>query len=165
MTNRLPIPPTPPQGPSSHLQQPRGPADASRLLSVSEAKVGSVDVEDTSLTDGEDDWCCEPLITAAPVLWEPKQQISYCAAHLQRQHTTSGLKGCEPQWTDASVLSFTQAMREEFLKTPRNLYFCPFYCIASLGQEIRSPSNVENGPIARFMNGPQGIFQKSCEHI
>lgn len=42
---------------SSHLQQPRGPADASRLLSVSEARVGSVDIEDMSLTDGEDDGC------------------------------------------------------------------------------------------------------------
>lgn len=48
-------PPTP--GPSGHLQQPRGPADASRLLSVSEAKVGSVDIEDTSLTDDDDDGC------------------------------------------------------------------------------------------------------------
>lgn len=60
MTKRLPIPPNPtpiPQGPSSHLQQPRGPAEASRLLSVSEAKVGSVDIEDTSLTDGDDDGC------------------------------------------------------------------------------------------------------------
>lgn len=58
MTKRLPIPPTPiPQGPSSHLQQPRGPAEASRLLSVSEAKVGSVDIEDTSLTDDDDDGC------------------------------------------------------------------------------------------------------------
>ena len=56
MTKQLPIPPTP-QGPSSHLQQPRGPADASRLLSVSEAKVGSVDIEDTSLTDDDDDGC------------------------------------------------------------------------------------------------------------
>lgn len=39
----------------SHLQQPSGPADVSRLLSVSEANVGSVDMEDTSLTDGDDD--------------------------------------------------------------------------------------------------------------
>lgn len=54
MTKQLPIPPTP-RGPSSHLQQPRGPADASRLLSVSEAKVGSVDIEDTSLADDDDD--------------------------------------------------------------------------------------------------------------
>lgn len=45
------------EAPSSHLQQPRGPADASRLLSVSEAKVGSVDIEDTSLTDDDDDGC------------------------------------------------------------------------------------------------------------
>lgn len=35
--------------------KPRGPADASRLLSVSEAKVGSVDIEDTSLADDDDD--------------------------------------------------------------------------------------------------------------
>lgn len=98
LTNSPSLPP--PQGPSSHLQQPRGPADASRLLSVSEAKVGSVDIEDTSLTDGEDDGCWEPLITAAPVLWETTQQISYCAADLQCQHTSSpGLRGAGPYWT------------------------------------------------------------------
>lgn len=40
---------------ASHLQQPRGPVDVSRLLSVSEASVGSVDMEDTSLTDEDED--------------------------------------------------------------------------------------------------------------
>lgn len=66
MTKRIPLPP--PKRPSSHLQQPRGPAEVSRLLSVSEANVGSVDIEDTSLTDDDEDGCWEPLIIAAPVL-------------------------------------------------------------------------------------------------
>lgn len=42
--------------------------DVSRLLSVSEAKVGSVDIEETSLTEDDEDGCREPLIIAAPVL-------------------------------------------------------------------------------------------------
>ena len=62
----------------SHLQQPSGPpavVAVSRLLSVS-VRVGLVDMEDTSLTDVEEEvegwgccWCCwvSPL-TAAPVL-------------------------------------------------------------------------------------------------
>lgn len=60
------------QGPGqgdSHLQQPSGSVleAVSRLLSVSEARVGSVD---TSLTDEDDTegYCWEPLLTAAPVL-------------------------------------------------------------------------------------------------
>lgn len=57
-----------PKKDDSHLQQPSGPADVSKLLSVSEANVGSVDMEDTSLTDEDDNGCWEPLITAAPVL-------------------------------------------------------------------------------------------------
>lgn len=59
----------------SHLQQPSAPAEPSKLLSVSEARVGSVDIEDTSLAeeeeddeDEDDDGGWEPLITAAPVL-------------------------------------------------------------------------------------------------
>lgn len=55
MTKRIPLPPS--KRPSSHLQQPRGPAEVSRLLSVSEANVGSVDIEDTSLTDDDEDGC------------------------------------------------------------------------------------------------------------
>lgn len=38
-----------------HLQQPIGPAaETSRVLSVSEARVGSVDMDDASLADEED---------------------------------------------------------------------------------------------------------------
>lgn len=52
---------------ASHLQQPRGPAEASRLLSVSDARVWSVDMEEMSLTD-EDGGRLSLLFTAAPVL-------------------------------------------------------------------------------------------------
>lgn len=57
---------------ASHLQQPRGPAEASRLLSVSDARVWSVDMEEMSLTD-EDGGRLSLLFTAAPVLrkWRP----------------------------------------------------------------------------------------------
>lgn len=54
---------------ASHLQQPRGPAEASRLLSVSDARVWSVDMEEMSLTD-EDGGRLSLLFTAAPVLKE-----------------------------------------------------------------------------------------------
>lgn len=52
---------------ASHLQQPRGPAEASRLLSVSDARVWSVDMDEMSLTD-EDGGRLSLLFTAAPVL-------------------------------------------------------------------------------------------------
>lgn len=54
---------------ASHLQQPSGPAEASRLLSVSDARVWSVDMEEMSLTD-EDGGRLSLLFTAAPVLKE-----------------------------------------------------------------------------------------------
>lgn len=54
---------------ASHLQQPRGPAEASRLLSVSDARVWSVDMEEMSLTD-EEGGRLSLLFTAAPVLKE-----------------------------------------------------------------------------------------------
>lgn len=44
------------------------PAVASRLLSVSDAMVGSVDMEDTSLMEEEEEARGEPLTTAPPVL-------------------------------------------------------------------------------------------------
>ena len=52
---------------ASHLQQPNGPTEASRLLSVSDARVWSVDMEEMSLTD-EDGGRLSLLFTAAPVL-------------------------------------------------------------------------------------------------
>lgn len=36
---------------ASHLQHPRGPAEVSRLLSVSEARVWSVDMDEMSLME------------------------------------------------------------------------------------------------------------------
>lgn len=51
----------------SHLQQPSGPAEVSRLLSVSEARVWSVLMDEMSLTD-EDGGRLSLLFTAAPVL-------------------------------------------------------------------------------------------------
>ncbi|TNN53368.1 hypothetical protein EYF80_036435 [Liparis tanakae] len=54
---------------ASHLQHPRGPAEVSRLLSVSEACVWSVDMEEMSWMEGEGGRL-SLLFTAAPVLRE-----------------------------------------------------------------------------------------------
>lgn len=51
-----------------HLQQLKGLAAASRLLSVLEARVRSVDSEDASQTDGDEDGGRGPLTVATPVL-------------------------------------------------------------------------------------------------
>lgn len=54
---------------ASHLQHPRGPAEVSRLLSVSEARVWSVDIDEMSLME-EEGGRLSLLFTAAPVLRE-----------------------------------------------------------------------------------------------
>lgn len=54
---------------ASHLQHPKGPAEVSRLLSVSEARVWSVDMEEMSLIE-EEGGRLSLLFTAAPVLRE-----------------------------------------------------------------------------------------------
>lgn len=54
---------------ASHLQHPRGPVEVSRLLSVSEARVWSVDMEEISLTEEEGGRLSLPF-TAAPALRE-----------------------------------------------------------------------------------------------
>lgn len=53
----------------SHLQHPSGPAEVSRLLSVSEARVWSVDMEEMSLTE-EEGGRLSLLFMAAPALRE-----------------------------------------------------------------------------------------------
>lgn len=50
---------------ASHLQHPKGPAEVSRLLSVSEARVWSVDMEEMSLIE-EEGGRLSLLFTAAP---------------------------------------------------------------------------------------------------
>lgn len=64
---------------ASHLQHPKGPAEVSRLLSVSEARVWSVDMEEMSLIE-EEGGRLSLLFTAAPVLRE-----STAAGGLQRK--------------------------------------------------------------------------------
>lgn len=54
---------------ASHLQHPRGPAEVSRLLSVSDARVWSVDIEEMSFME-EEGGRLSLLFTAAPVLRE-----------------------------------------------------------------------------------------------
>ena len=54
---------------ASHLQHPSGPTEVSRLLSVSEARVWSVDMEEMSLTE-VDGGRLSLLFTAAPALRE-----------------------------------------------------------------------------------------------
>lgn len=54
---------------ASHLQHPSGPAEVSRLLSVSDARVWSVDMEEMSLME-EEGGGLSLLFTAAPALRE-----------------------------------------------------------------------------------------------
>lgn len=54
---------------ASHLQHPRGPAEVSKLLSVSDARVWSVDMEEMSFME-EEGGRLSLLFTAAPVLRE-----------------------------------------------------------------------------------------------
>lgn len=61
---------------ASHLQHPRGPAEVSRLLSVSEARVWSVDMEEMSLME-EEGGRLSLLFTAAPVLRESTAEGGY----------------------------------------------------------------------------------------
>lgn len=61
---------------ASHLQHPRGPAEVSRLLSVSEARVWSVDMEEMSLTEDEGGRLSLPF-TAAPALREANGRRGY----------------------------------------------------------------------------------------
>lgn len=60
----------------SHLQHPSGPAEVSRLLSVSEAKVWSVDMEEMSLTE-EEGGRLSLLFMAAPALREVTGKNGY----------------------------------------------------------------------------------------
>lgn len=64
---------------ASHLQHPRGPAEVSRLLSVSDARVWSVDMEEMSFME-EEGGRLSLLFTAAPALRE-----STAAGGLQRK--------------------------------------------------------------------------------
>lgn len=54
---------------ASHLQHPRGPAEVSKLLSVSDARVWSVDIDEMSLME-EEGGRLSLLFMAAPVLRE-----------------------------------------------------------------------------------------------
>ncbi|CAG5867748.1 unnamed protein product [Menidia menidia] len=66
---------------ASHLQHPRAPAEVSRLLSVSEARVWSVDMEEMSLME-EEGGGLSLLFTAAP----PPPQI-YDKQLDEREHS------------------------------------------------------------------------------
>lgn len=96
----------------SHLQHPSGPAEVSRLLSVSEAKVWSVDMEEISLTD-EEGGRLSLLFTAAPALREATEKrlqrkklplVSYTAtapsAELKKQdkHLSRVFRDCLDNW-------------------------------------------------------------------
>lgn len=86
---------------ASHLQHPRGPAEVSRLLSVSEARVWSVDMEEMSLME-EEGGRLSLLFTAAPVLRE-----STAAGGLQRKKRRRGSR-C----TSTADMLHTQRERE-----------------------------------------------------
>lgn len=75
---------------ASHLQHPSGPAEVSRLLSVSDARVWSVDMEEMSLME-EEGGRLSLLFTAAPVLRESTAEGGYNVKesrrkHMQKQH-------------------------------------------------------------------------------
>lgn len=71
---------------ASHLQHPRGPAEVSRLLSVSEARVWSVDMEEMSLIE-EEGGRLSLLFTAAPVLRESTAAGGYNVKSVPGQET------------------------------------------------------------------------------
>lgn len=86
----------------SHLQHPRGPAEVSRLLSVSEARVWSVDMEEMSLME-EEGGRLSLLFTAAPVLRE-----STAAEGLKRRTARMGAKDKSVKCLDGSFCKHTQ---------------------------------------------------------
>lgn len=69
---------------ASHLQHPRGPAEVSRLLSVSDARVWSVDMEEMSFME-EEGGRLSLLFTAAPVLRESTAAGGYNVKRVQWQ--------------------------------------------------------------------------------
>lgn len=80
---------------ASHLQHPRGPAEVSRLLSVSEARVWSVDMEEMSLME-EEGGRLSLLFTAAPVLRESTAAGGYNVKESrwrqQQKNTSRGVR-------------------------------------------------------------------------
>lgn len=70
---------------ASHLQHPRGPAEVSRLLSVSEARVWSVDIEEMSFME-EEGGRLSLLFTAAPVLRESTAAGGYNVKESWQRH-------------------------------------------------------------------------------
>lgn len=69
---------------ASHLQHPSGPAEVSRLLSVSDARVWSVDMEEMSLME-EEGGRLSLLFTAAPVLRESTAAGGYNVTESRRK--------------------------------------------------------------------------------
>ncbi len=87
----------------SHLQHPSGPAVVSRLLSVSEARVWSVDMEEMSLTEEEGGRLS--LFMAAPALREvPGKKRLQRKKEAQPQHP---LQGKEILQADVQILKST----------------------------------------------------------
>lgn len=97
----------------SHLQHPSGPAEVSRLLSVSEAKVWSVDMEEISLTD-EEGGRLSLLFTAAPALREAMKNgyNEKKEPATQRQYDK---RSPYPYENDINVYKYRTAMKEESL--------------------------------------------------
>lgn len=81
---------------ASHLQHPRGPVEVSRLLSVSDARVWSVDMEEMSFME-EEGGRLSLLFTAAPVLRESTAAGGYNVKESRQtqaeQHTGTSVRG------------------------------------------------------------------------
>lgn len=88
---------------ASHLQHPRGPAEVSRLLSVSDARVWSVDMEEMSLME-EEGGRLSLLFTAAPVLRESTAAGGYNVKESRRkaaaENTKQGGEGFDKCWME-----------------------------------------------------------------
>lgn len=109
--------------PTDHRQPSRGPVEASRLLSVSEASVCSVDMDEMSLMDDDCEGVdCEGavlLLTAASVLREPhgikpRRSVHPAQRHPTQHHPTQQAWGSRPL-PDSVLCSFLILM----IKKPR----------------------------------------------
>lgn len=132
---------------ASHLQHPRGPAEVSRLLSVSDARVWSVDMEEMSFME-EEGGRLSLLFTAAPVLRESTAAGGYNVKRVRakdagRKNTTSRDIVCVG--AEYSCVCFFHDIETLKTKTP-------------VGQNDHSVSMMRRGGKVRF--GSSGFHGK-----
>lgn len=106
----------------SHLQHPSGPVEVSRLLSVSEARVWSVDMEEMSLTE-EEGGRLSLLFMAAPALREvtgktvtTKKRSVATAPSTGRRETTSRCSNIKKYNNDKKTYKYPTGMKAGCLR-------------------------------------------------